>query len=95
MSALEAAGDENSAATAYQRLKSDMSEYLAKAREMNQEHWKLRDTTIKQAKTIALHDLSEFGINRVGEQAPGESHFHFQRECLEKCVKSFDQLKKI
>lgn len=69
---------ETAAAIAFQALQSHLSEYLQRSGEMNREHWKLRDTALKQALTIAELDLHESGA-RTGEKAPGEApQFHIQ-----------------
>ncbi len=62
---------EAAAAIAFQTLQAHLGEYLQRAGELNREHWKLRDTALKQAQTIAGHDLHESGARAV-ERAPDE-----------------------
>ena len=69
-----AAETEQAAAQSFQSLTHHLNAFITRANEMNREHWKLRDTALKQATTIATHDLDEIG-HRVGESAPSESHF--------------------
>lgn len=70
---------EEAAALSFNKLSHHLHAYLERANELNREHWKLRDVALKQATTIARHDLDEIG-SRAGEPAPGEAHFHFQQE---------------
>ena len=72
------ADTEQAAAQAFQQLNHHLAQYLQRANELNREHWKLRDVALKQAQTIATHDLDDIG-HKAGESAPGESHVHFQQ----------------
>lgn len=71
-----AAETEQAAAESFQQLTHHLKAFIARANEMNKEHWKLRDTALKQAQTIATHDLEGLGYGSIGESAPSESHFY-------------------
>jgi hypothetical protein len=69
---------EQAAATAFKQLNSHISQYILQATNMNREHWQLRDVALKQATTIATHDLDQIGA-RVGESAPPETHLYLSQ----------------
>lgn len=73
MHSLENASDETAAAKAYDLLRSSLNEYFAKAKDINSERWRMRETALKQAQHISEFEMSE--IIGAGEQT-SEQHFH-------------------
>lgn len=75
MDALANAPSEAAAAEAYRALGSNLADYLHRANDMNREHWRLRETALKQAQTIADFDIDEI-TGRTGGPGPSEHHLH-------------------
>ncbi|HFA48065.1 MAG TPA: hypothetical protein ENJ95_03495 [Bacteroidetes bacterium] len=79
MAQMESAPDENTAAQAYHNLRNFMREYISEAEKTNKERWNLRNTTIRQAKTIAAHDLDQLGAAATQAPSTSQQHFNFSQ----------------
>lgn len=75
-SAVTEATDETSAARSFRALQAAQEAYLAKAKEINRERWKTRETVLKQAKQIGEFELTE--LTGAGERTD-EQHFHVRQ----------------
>lgn len=71
---MEAAADETQAAQAYQKLKSDIGDFLRRSAELREENFRLRNTVTRQANNISELSI-EAAIGEAAPSDPRQQHF--------------------